>query len=342
MTGQSMGEFLGILRKASGYTQQEVAEKLNVSNRTLSSWETDRTAPDILLLPAIADLYGVTVDELIRGERSETGSGAEISEKAIRSARKYRFGIFSFRCMLLNIFGCLSVALTSLSCFTNLCVASPLWLDITISVIGACGFIACATLLICFYTKAKHAEGIILAEDCTQDKAAYALALRQKSKSFFAVCAVPLLICAYVLFIIYFCTNPHDTATIFQYDNGLGYVYVSVKTYLKTRFRIAMALNTVLALALIAGYFVYGNAGLTAMLTDSQKAVRRRNLKLAAVICAFACIPLTASAVMLTIVLMYGTVNLVLLFTGVSLIAATVSVCIIIYAVKRKKQSCEF
>ena len=65
MSKQTTGEFMATLRKANGYTQADVAEKLNISNRTLSSWETDRTLPDVLMLPAIADLYGVTVDELL-------------------------------------------------------------------------------------------------------------------------------------------------------------------------------------------------------------------------------------------------------------------------------------
>lgn len=54
---QTIGQFLATLRKANGYTQEEVAERLNVSNRTLSSWETDRTVPDVLvfLLTGIID-----------------------------------------------------------------------------------------------------------------------------------------------------------------------------------------------------------------------------------------------------------------------------------------------
>ncbi len=71
MTKQTMGEFLSSLRHAHGYTQQEVADKLNVSNRTVSAWERDNAVPDVLLLPAIAELYGVTVDELLRGSRIE-------------------------------------------------------------------------------------------------------------------------------------------------------------------------------------------------------------------------------------------------------------------------------
>lgn len=67
---KSMGQFMAALRKANGLTQQDVADRLNVSNKAVSRWERDETAPDISLLPAIAEMFGVTCDELIRGERS--------------------------------------------------------------------------------------------------------------------------------------------------------------------------------------------------------------------------------------------------------------------------------
>ena len=74
MEKQTIGGFLAALRKANGYTQQEVAEKIGVSNKTLSSWETDKTCPDLTLIPVLADLYGVTSDEILRAgrRRSET------------------------------------------------------------------------------------------------------------------------------------------------------------------------------------------------------------------------------------------------------------------------------
>lgn len=50
-------------------TQQEVADKLNVSNKTVSKWERDEGCPEIMMLPALAELYSVTVDEILRGER---------------------------------------------------------------------------------------------------------------------------------------------------------------------------------------------------------------------------------------------------------------------------------
>ena len=64
-----MGTFLAALRKAKGMTQQEVADKLSVSNKTVSKWERDEGCPEIMMLPLIAELYSVTVDEILRGER---------------------------------------------------------------------------------------------------------------------------------------------------------------------------------------------------------------------------------------------------------------------------------
>ena len=69
MEKKTLGSFLSALRRAQGLTQQEVADRLAVSNKAVSRWERDEAMPDILLLPAIADLFGVTVDELLRGER---------------------------------------------------------------------------------------------------------------------------------------------------------------------------------------------------------------------------------------------------------------------------------
>ena len=54
------------LRQAKGYTQEQVADHLGVSPQSVSRWETGATFPDILLLPAIAEHYCVTVDDLFR------------------------------------------------------------------------------------------------------------------------------------------------------------------------------------------------------------------------------------------------------------------------------------
>ena len=81
MTKNTMGSFISALRKANGLTQKELAEKLNVSDKAVSRWERDEACPDLMLIPLIADTFGVTSDELLRGERNKAGNNApKISE----------------------------------------------------------------------------------------------------------------------------------------------------------------------------------------------------------------------------------------------------------------------
>ena len=56
------------LRKKMGFTQVELAERLNVSQSTITSWENGTRRPDLDLLPMIAQIFGVSVDELLGRE----------------------------------------------------------------------------------------------------------------------------------------------------------------------------------------------------------------------------------------------------------------------------------
>lgn len=69
MSRNSIGQFIAALRRANGMTQQDVADRLNVSNKAVSRWERDECAPDISLIPAIAEMFGVTCDEILKGQR---------------------------------------------------------------------------------------------------------------------------------------------------------------------------------------------------------------------------------------------------------------------------------
>ncbi len=69
MTNKSIGNFLAELRKEKGLTQKEIADYLNVSDKTVSHWECDKYSPDISAIPVLADFFGVTCDEILRGER---------------------------------------------------------------------------------------------------------------------------------------------------------------------------------------------------------------------------------------------------------------------------------
>ena len=66
------GEFLAALRKARGLTQEQVAEELCVSNKTISKWESGSGLPDITILPDLAEFYGVTADDILAGQRLQS------------------------------------------------------------------------------------------------------------------------------------------------------------------------------------------------------------------------------------------------------------------------------
>jgi transcriptional regulator with XRE-family HTH domain len=80
MEKKSIGSFMAALRKAHGMTQQEVADRLNVSNKTISKWERDDSHPEITLIPVIAEIFNVTADEILRGERISHEKAEENSD----------------------------------------------------------------------------------------------------------------------------------------------------------------------------------------------------------------------------------------------------------------------
>lgn len=81
MEKKTIGGFIAALRKANGMTQRDLAERLNVSDKTVSRWERDDGAPDLAAIPAIAEIFGVTCDELLRGERKSLEERTVVSEE---------------------------------------------------------------------------------------------------------------------------------------------------------------------------------------------------------------------------------------------------------------------
>ena len=76
MERKSIGMLIAALRRANGLTQKQLADRLGVSDKAVSRWERDESLPDLTLLPVIADLFHITVDELLRGERRAQADGA--------------------------------------------------------------------------------------------------------------------------------------------------------------------------------------------------------------------------------------------------------------------------
>ena len=69
MDQEKIGKFLASLRKEKKLTQQELAEKLGVSDRTIGNWENGRNMPDLSLFKPLCQELDITINELLSGER---------------------------------------------------------------------------------------------------------------------------------------------------------------------------------------------------------------------------------------------------------------------------------
>ncbi len=61
---EHIGKNIKKLRSAKNITQEQLAERLHISNQAVSKWEKELASPDISLLPLLADYFGITMDEL--------------------------------------------------------------------------------------------------------------------------------------------------------------------------------------------------------------------------------------------------------------------------------------
>ena len=85
-----IAENMIMLRKASGMTQIELAEKLNYSDKAISKWERGESVPDIAVLKQISELYGVTVDYLITAGHDAPPSQKDDEERELFQRKKIR------------------------------------------------------------------------------------------------------------------------------------------------------------------------------------------------------------------------------------------------------------
>lgn len=91
-----IGKKLKDARTKSGFTQETVAEKINVSRQTISNWENEKSYPDIISVIELSSLYSISLDDLLKGDE-EMKKHLEESTNVVKSNQKL-FGV-----ILLNI-----------------------------------------------------------------------------------------------------------------------------------------------------------------------------------------------------------------------------------------------
>jgi transcriptional regulator with XRE-family HTH domain len=81
-----VGKFLQELRKEKELTQEQLAERLGVTRRTVSRWETGSNTPDLDILIELSDLYAVDLREILNGERKSERMNEELKETVLQVA----------------------------------------------------------------------------------------------------------------------------------------------------------------------------------------------------------------------------------------------------------------
>lgn len=98
MDQEAIGKFIADCRKEKGLTQLQLAEKLNITNRAVSKWETGKSCPDASNMLELCNILGITVNELLSGERitmeeyqkKAEENLVELQDKKIKEQKMYK------------------------------------------------------------------------------------------------------------------------------------------------------------------------------------------------------------------------------------------------------------
>ena len=81
MDTQKIGSFLKELRKENNMTQEHLGERIGVTNKTISRWETGNYMPPVESLVLLSDIYKISINEILAGERVEADKIKEVAEE---------------------------------------------------------------------------------------------------------------------------------------------------------------------------------------------------------------------------------------------------------------------
>lgn len=149
MEQKKIGAFLKTLRKEKGLTQEKLAEHFNVSDRTVSRWETGSNMPDLSLLVELADFYDVDIREIIDGERKSEKMNQEEKATLLKVAdySENERNVLMKKVRIISIIGLAALLLALLFHSFRLEEMNPLLMCIE----GVCFGFAVGALLTCVF-----------------------------------------------------------------------------------------------------------------------------------------------------------------------------------------------
>ena len=165
----TLGKRIAQLRSRRGISQIELAEQLMVSRQAISKWETDGSVPELEKLIQLSNIFGVTLDELVKGEAQQpTSQPAHAPEPAVQPAPSVAKNVVSDtqKCVgavLLCVGAALCLLLTIMGTFFwSLILAGPFWLCgvVCLTARRHTGLWCAWVVLLCVNLYLRYATGI--------------------------------------------------------------------------------------------------------------------------------------------------------------------------------------
>lgn len=132
-----IGRFIAERRKAKHMTQMQLAEKLNITDRAVSKWETGRSMPDAALMPQLCELLGITINDLFNGEVIVMEDYKEKSEQLLAEMAKQKEEADKKLLSLEILIGIFSIIIVTGAVLAASYLDIPDWLRIVLIIVGA-------------------------------------------------------------------------------------------------------------------------------------------------------------------------------------------------------------
>ena len=140
MDQEKIGRFIAACRKEQGLTQADLAEKLGITDRAVSKWETGRSMPDASIMLELCNLLKININELFTGERIGMDQYKKMAEQHLLEMRKQEELTNRKLLSLETVIGYMASITFFVMIFVASFVEMPAWVRILLIAVGASEF----------------------------------------------------------------------------------------------------------------------------------------------------------------------------------------------------------
>ena len=133
---QEIGKFIKVQRKSKGLTQVQLAEKLNLSEKTISKWECGNGFPDASLMLPLCEVLEISANELLSGKLLASDEYKEQAESNLIKLKSEQERNHKFLLTIENILGYMASIVCLILIFVASLVDMPVWLRILLIIVG--------------------------------------------------------------------------------------------------------------------------------------------------------------------------------------------------------------